>query len=597
MKSLALYLSLIFMCLAKSSADLVSQHSFFAPLDEDQKVKLYWNVSTANKEIYFTVEAQTTGWVGFGISSGQGKMEGADIVIGWVKDGKPYFNDRYATSHVTPQIDSQQDYELISLVENGGKTIMKFKRKFETCDPQDNTVQEGTTKLIYAFHPDDPFSDNNIPPHDAKSKGARSTMLLNGADNVPKLPDDTKTFSFTANKTALPLKRTTYWFRVFEFPKLQKRHDIIKIEPMIQKGNEGVVHHMILYKCRDDFPRSNLSYQGFLRSPDMPPDVEECAGPSAIAGWAVGGTSFYFPEHVGLSIGEHDSPKIAILEIHYDNIEQKPGIIDSSGFRFHYTSHLRKYQAAMISTGWSVSRSLVIPPNQANWETEGYCVEECTAEGLKGSTLPGGGIRIFTSALHTHLAGRAAYTRHVRKGVELPEIIRDDHYDFNFQESQIPSKETTVLPGDSLITVCNYRSEDKAVYGGLGTDEEMCLSFHYYYPKLNLTRCWSSQRPAINKFYETYVKPDPKGFKWTDKMVSELRKTYQDTDEIYAYCSGRNSKPLPGLGKKLVSKPVINSPLKKESECEEITSSCDKVTSRSFVFVTVVFMLVFSCLY
>ena len=23
---------------------------------------------------------------------------------------------------------------------------------------------------------------------------------------------------------------------------------------------------------------------------------------------------------------------------------------------------------------------IVIPPNQANWETEGYCVEECTAE-------------------------------------------------------------------------------------------------------------------------------------------------------------------------------------------------------------------------
>lgn len=73
------------------SADLVSEHSFFAPLDEGQNVKLFWNVSTANKEIFFTVEAKTTGWIGFGISSGQGKMEGADIVIGWVKDGNAYF--------------------------------------------------------------------------------------------------------------------------------------------------------------------------------------------------------------------------------------------------------------------------------------------------------------------------------------------------------------------------------------------------------------------------------------------------------------------------------------------------------------------------
>ena len=31
--------------------------------------------------------------------------------------------------------------------------------------------------------------------------------------------------------------------------------------------------------------------------------------------------------------------------------------------------------------------------------------------------------------------GRKALLRHVRDGVELPEIVRDDHYDFNFQVS------------------------------------------------------------------------------------------------------------------------------------------------------------------
>ena len=74
-----------------SSANLAAEHSFFAALDENQNVKLYWNVSTAKKEISFTVEVKATGWVGFGISSGQGKMQGADIVIGWVKDGQTYF--------------------------------------------------------------------------------------------------------------------------------------------------------------------------------------------------------------------------------------------------------------------------------------------------------------------------------------------------------------------------------------------------------------------------------------------------------------------------------------------------------------------------
>ena len=49
--------------------------------------------------------------------------------------------DRHADGHVTPQIDSRQDYELISLLESDGKSTMKFKRKFETCDPEDNAVQ------------------------------------------------------------------------------------------------------------------------------------------------------------------------------------------------------------------------------------------------------------------------------------------------------------------------------------------------------------------------------------------------------------------------------------------------------------------------
>ena len=63
---------------------------------------------------------------------------------------------------------------------------------------------------------------------------------------------------------------------------------LFQIDPIIQKGNEGIVHHMLLYECDDDFPRSNLSYEG-MGSPDMPPAVRQCVGPSIIAGWAIGG--------------------------------------------------------------------------------------------------------------------------------------------------------------------------------------------------------------------------------------------------------------------------------------------------------------------
>ncbi len=45
--------------------------------------------------------------------------------------------DRFADKKALPPIDEQQDYELTGFQESGGKTVLKFKRKFDTCDPRD----------------------------------------------------------------------------------------------------------------------------------------------------------------------------------------------------------------------------------------------------------------------------------------------------------------------------------------------------------------------------------------------------------------------------------------------------------------------------
>ena len=50
---------------------------------------------------------------------------------------------------------------------------------------------------------------------------------------------------------------------------------------------------------------------------------------------------------------------------------------DSSGVRFYYTSHLREYDAGIMSVGESISRFAIIPPKQESWLTVGYCPKEC----------------------------------------------------------------------------------------------------------------------------------------------------------------------------------------------------------------------------
>ena len=62
-----------------------------------------------------------------------------------------------------------------------------------------------------------------------------------------------------------------------------------KIEPIVQEGHEGIVHHMLLYECKDDFPRHQLNYTGRCYGPNMPPAIVQCAGGSVIAAWAIGG--------------------------------------------------------------------------------------------------------------------------------------------------------------------------------------------------------------------------------------------------------------------------------------------------------------------
>ena len=93
-------LSAVFLALiSASAADLSSEYAHHAVLDPEELMKLYWTVDWDKEIVSFAVEAATTGWVGFGFSSGNGMMVGSDVVIGWVKDSKGYLTVRNSWFH------------------------------------------------------------------------------------------------------------------------------------------------------------------------------------------------------------------------------------------------------------------------------------------------------------------------------------------------------------------------------------------------------------------------------------------------------------------------------------------------------------------
>lgn len=53
-------------------------------------------------------------------------------------------------------------------------------------------------------------------------------------------------------------------------------------------------------------------------------------------------------------------------------------VVDHSGFRIHYTSHLRPHDAGIMISGVSVSDTQLIPPGQKLYRNIGICGPSCS---------------------------------------------------------------------------------------------------------------------------------------------------------------------------------------------------------------------------
>lgn len=62
----------------------------------------------------------------------------------------------------------------------------------------------------------------------------------------------------------------------------------LQIEPYIQKGNEGFVHHFLVYECRGDYNESHYGFGvDFQDIANMP--FRKCFYGKVLAVWGVGG--------------------------------------------------------------------------------------------------------------------------------------------------------------------------------------------------------------------------------------------------------------------------------------------------------------------
>ncbi|KAL8625948.1 hypothetical protein ACOMHN_012540 [Nucella lapillus] len=546
-------------------------YRYSSPLDHNDILWLYWDVDYVTSTVFFRLRAQvrkSEGWFGMGFSD-YGAISDADVVVFWTdEDGWHHLQDGWTDKDGYLYTDSQQDYQLTESTITDDVTTLSFSRQFDTCDDDDYVFDNGTTHVIY-------FMVGGRPGGVAgtclarQDNGLTRVQLLKPELPGVTMPDDVWTFDVTVPRVHVPATDTTYWWYVTRLPPLRKKHHVIKYEALVQPGHESMVHHMELFHCQPAGGTTIPLYSGPGQAENLPPPLQPCQ--QVIGAWAMGAEAMAYPEEAGVPIGGEDYSPYIMLEVHYNNPERKAGVIDSSGMRFFVTSKLRAHDAGILQLGLTYVDKMAIPPEQKIFTLTGYCTDHCTEAGL-----PPLGITVFASQLHTHLTGKRVRTRHVRNGVELPELNRDDHYSPHYQEIRRLQNPTLILPGDALITSCDDSSvgRDHITVGGMSIQQEMCVNYIHYYPRVQLEVCKSAvDTVALKAFFSFLNKMENQttsprntpsqnfaAIQWSPLNVHLLTSLYQEAP-LSMQCEQPDGRRFPGKWEG-VDKPRIDVPLK-----------------------------------
>ncbi|XP_074594272.1 dopamine beta-hydroxylase-like [Brevipalpus obovatus] len=550
---------------------------FQTALDGSDRFRLFWSVNYDLKSVNFEVRLRTNRinqWFAIGLSD-YGEVSNADFCIIWFDyDSKVHFQDTWTDSQGFVNLDTQDDCILVKYKREGHLLRFLYQKDFDTCDEKDKIIEDGTSHIVWAIGKGPIEHEYGLNLLD-NEHGFQRVSLLKPSEIAPPLPKNTKILDVHNENVPVPSDETTYWCKLFKFPReLEKKHHIIRYEANIQPENVGLVHHMELFHCEIDASQDLPDWNGPCFDPKKPPILEACK--KVLSAWAMGAGPFSYPHEAGSPFGGKNFSRFSMLEIHYNNEEKKSGIIDNSGLRIYYTPTLRKYDVGVLEIGLEYTDKNSIPPGQSLFDVSGYCVAECTRIGI-----PPDGITVFASQLHTHLTGVRVWTRHIRGGIELSELNRDDHYSPHFQEIRMLRNKVKVIPGDILINTCRYKTTERMgiTLGGYGIRDEMCVNYIHYYPRAELEVCKSSvDSRTLGDYFEhlrTYenqntsenypISTNYRNIDWSTHQANQLNSFYLNSP-LSMQCNKSSGDRFPGNWEG-ISLPEVRKPLEKSNSC------------------------------
>ena len=527
-------------------------HSIFLATRDnpDKGIALHWRVDYDNKNqqqgiIHMAIAAQARGWVSLGIAEAGG-MPGADMVV--YERESNILTDRFATDYTVPLLDEHsKDWILEHVVYNYNNNddddekessflVVQMRRKLDTGDTlQDRPIVFDGDLVVPPHRIIAAWGDSSTLEYHGPHKRASGSVRFHESDSVTA-GRDTENFQrsvrqesagyvdVTMQNFSIPSSRSTiYASKCLHLSDLLESHpeflsssrqeyNIIGFEPLIQSA---FPHHMVLYGSKSQDAEDG--------------DCSSMLNQVSLHGWAIGEGPALLPSNVGIPIGpslnnDVDGFTSFKLSMHFDNRGLLSGGFDDSGIRIYYSSKPKEHTLSLLLLGDPLI-SLMDQPVVSNDSVFGLsrhvfeCPSSCTQETIssmaklddvfgtsatalriqptiqQNSYMVAHNITVVTELLHMHETGTRMVNRVLREGVVVHEGAID--YWDNQMSGLYPVQTNTftIQAGDILETECYYNTSKSTgttpPFFGVGSQDEMCIAFLYYYPKLPnpLTLC------------------------------------------------------------------------------------------------------------
>ena len=279
---------------------------------------------------------------------------------------------------------------------------------------------------------------------------------------------------------ALSTRRTIYTDFIWDLPpedaaRCAEGCYLVGMEAIIDQAAH--VHHYILNGCKDAWAENRDDYTpGMVRSEGFSVGCKWQLG-----GWAPGKDPFY--ELPLVASREVTGLTGFSMQVHYDNINNIAGVVDSSGFRVHYTTEPREFVVGSLKVlRLSVDFRMLIPPNRKRW----FLTRTCHVNGATDD------VHVHSVNFHAHLLGTEMYAELWRDGKRTAihndnAWFFDDQYDKNVDDAQLVLKNGDVLQATCVMDASGQTS---ATRFGIETTDEMCWVTMAYYPLQATLGCY-----------------------------------------------------------------------------------------------------------